>query len=392
MAQIKKVIYIIILVFLLLFLPDSLSAQEVFFQMDKTKNLEQKWEWAVKNGFELSQKKGFWVGYSIKKLMGENTFYGFYGNGSFVFTTRCWHESLIRGKSLGEIIYGKTFIPIEPSGYKIKEAAKKALTEMKRSAKSQRMIKKDLAVLFFFDRESGKIPKMIRLSNLSISSDIGDNPIFWLGKIDDNQSFDFLKKLYDRLATDKQKKRVISIIGSHSNSDQVVPFLRKIITSNEGDSVRGRAAIELGEHNIRESLKILEHTVKNDSSLYVRRRAVSGLEDLEMDAAADILIDLAKNAKHRKIRFRAISALGDIASRKTVEALKGLLISDDFTEVQKRAVYALEDLPGGQGVPYLIEIAKTHPKLKVRKSAIHCLGDSKDPRALDALIEIIKGK
>jgi len=45
------------------------------------------------------------------------------------------------------------------------------------------------------------------------------------------------------------KKKVLSTIGIHSDSEIVVPFLEKVLTGSESDSLRARAALELGDHN-----------------------------------------------------------------------------------------------------------------------------------------------
>lgn len=239
---------------------------------------------------------------------------------------------------------------------------------------------------------NAKIPEKIYLSNLSVPFDLGGCPLFWLDKSEDSQSFHFLSRMYSSIANEDFKRRILGAIGLHSSSNIVVPFMEKVLKSKVTDRLRGKAAIELGEHDTESSVKLLLRTAREDSSLYVRKRAVSGLEDLRNPAAADALIELACNARSRDIRRRAISALGDIASRKAVAALDDMVYSDEDTETQKRAVYAIEDLPNKEGIPLLIKIAKTHPKLKVRKSAIYCLGDSDDPRALNALIEIIRNK
>jgi len=371
-------------------LPGILSASQVLHHPCPSDELGSRWNWAVENAQKQGLKDGCWIGYSIKRLMGEYTYLA--STGTYTFSSSYHYPSFFRGKSLGEIVYGYKFAPEVSDEEQIKKIAKQALNDLDKPRRTQRKIWKDVSILFRYGRDSSRVPEKILFSNLSVPFDQGNRPLFWLDKAEDAQSFYLLSRMYKTVANEDLKRRILSAIGIHSSSDLVVPFLEKVLKSKATDRLRGRAAVELGEHDIERSLKLLLHTAREDHSLYVRKRAVSGLEDLQQPAAADALIELACHADSRDIRRRAISALGDIASRKAVAALEEMVYSDEDTEIQKRAVYALEDLPNGEGIPYLIKIAKTHPKLKVRKSAIYCLGDSDDSRALNALIEIIRKK
>ncbi len=324
--------------------------------------------------------------------MGENTYYVSTGIGICTMRSSYSFHSFMRGTTLREILYGKRAEPELSNMEQIKRVAKQALDELKNPRRTQRKVWKDVAILFQFEPDATKTPKNIKLCDLFAPFDPEDMPIFWLDKADYNQSFLLLRRMYGNIKEESQKKRFLSAIGIHSNSDRVVPFLEKVLKSRETDAVRGRAAIELAEHDTKQALKLLVQTAKSDYSLYVRKKAVTGLEDMGQEGAVDALIELARRADNRVIRRRAISALGDIASKKVTAALEACVYNDEYTEVQKQAVYAFEDLPNGEGIPYLIKIAKNHPKVKIRKSAIYCLGDSGDSRARDALIEIIRRK
>jgi len=388
----KKIMPTVLLITAFFLFPSNLLSVEIFHHPRPSDNLEARWNWAVTKGTKLGLKNGFWIGYSIKKQMGENTYYVSTGMGICTIRTSYSFHSYKRGTTLREILYGKRAEPELSNMEQIKQIASQALDELKNPRRTQRKVWKDVAILFQLEPDSPKAPKNIKLCNLFAAFDPEDMPIFWLDKADYTQSFLLLRRMYGNIKEESQKKRFLSAIGIHSNSDRVVPFLEKVLKSRETDAVRGRAAIELGEHDTEHALELLVQTAKSDHSLYVRKKAVSGLEDMEQEGAVDALIELARRADNMVIRRRAISALGDIASKKVTAALEACVYNDDYTEVQKQAVYAFEDLPNGEGIPYLIKIAKNHPKVKIRKSAIYCLGDSGDSRARDALIEIIRRK
>lgn len=371
-------------------LSQFLSSSEIIRHPQPGDKLESRWNWAIDNAGKQKPKNGYWVAYSIKKMMGEFTYYA--TTGTYMYSTNHPSSSLFRGQTLEEMVYGRRSVPKMSDEEQIKSIAKQALEERKNPHRPQRQVEKDVAILFKFLGNASKTPEKIRFTNLTVAFDPGERPVYWLDKSEDAESFEFLRQMYAKVKNEDLKKRVLSAVGFHTSSDLVVPFLVNIVKSREVEKIRGRAASELGDHDTKQSLTVLVETARNDRSLYVRKRAVYGLEDQKQPEAVDGLIDLARNANHRDIRKSAISALGDIASRKAVAALEDFVYDDDDTEVQKRAVYALEDLPNNEGVPLLIKIARSHPKTKIRKSAIYCLGDSGDPRALETLISLIKKK
>jgi hypothetical protein len=363
------------------------EATQVYHHPRATEKLAARWEWALESANKKGFNDGFWVAYSIRHLMGENSFYA--STGRYSYHSYSPSLDLMEGKSLGEMIYGQKMTPDLSGEEQVRRVAQRTLEELDNPRKEQRKVWKDVAILFLYKPLSGP-PARIRFNNLSVPFEPNGFPIFWLDKADDRDSISFLGKLYGSTENEKFQKRLIGAIGLHSKPELVVPFMEKVLKSRSSDNLRGRAAIELGDQNSERSLELLLESAHHDRSLHVRKRAVSGLEDLETPGATDGLIALARHADHRDIRRRAISALGDIASRKAVKALEEVVYNDSDTKVQKQAVYALEDLPDGEGVPYLIKIANEHPNPSVRKSAIYALGDSDDSRALEALVQIIR--
>ncbi len=361
---------------------------EVYRHPDPQESLASRWAWAQDQAGRLSANDGFWVGYSLKFLMREFTYY--ISEGSSSFTTTSLHRRIPIGVTLQEWIHGRPSAERTSDEEALKELARQALEEGDVPYSQQKKVWKDVALLFRFDPRDPQHPAQIRYSSLDVPFDVDGLPLFWLEPAEDEESFDLVRGMFDREEDLKRKKRLLGAIGFHSDSERVVSFLAGVLQSRAPDELRARATSELEDHPIPRSLELLKETAFEDRSLDVRKRAVSALEDLEMEGAVDVLIELARRSDHPDIRKRAISTLGDLASLKAAEALVEIAYNDPEADIQRRAVYALEDLPNNEGVPYLIEIAQTHSHPRVRKSAIHCLGDSGDPRALEALIAILK--
>lgn len=382
----KKIIGTAILVFLTGAFP-SLVLSQVFHHPNPTANLSERWDWAIQEAGKQKLRGGYWIGYSIKRLMRENQYICSTAENTIISSH---FPNFLRGDTLEKILSGKvTYTPLSDEE-KVKREARRALAAIEDRGRPEQKVWKDVAILYKLRSSSSRIPETFRVGNLYLPFDPEGLPIFWLDKAEDAQSISILSRIYESTKEEKLKKRILTVVGFHGTSDQAVSFLEKVLKSKEPDTLRARAALELGDQDHERAVKVLHQTALNDKSYEVRRRSVYGLEDIELSSAADALIDIALNCKEGEIRKRAIDCLADIASKKTAAALQDIAYKDGDTDIQKRAVYALEDLPRNEGIPYLIDIAKTHHKVTVRKAAIYCLGDSDDPRALQALIDIIK--
>lgn len=363
------------------------SFPQVFHSPSPKEKLVARWEWGKQEAVRRKSKNGFWLGYSIKRLMEESRY--IYSTDKHTINGSHFNQ-FPGGDSLEKILSGEvTYKPLSEKE-QVKRQAERVLADMENRKQPEKKVWKDVAILFRFGQGSSERPLAIRASNLYLPFDPQGLPIFWLGGAEDAQSLSILENIYARTNQETQKKRTLTIAGLHGTSDEAVAFLEKVLKSRDPDPLRARAAMELGDQDHERAVELLHRAAKDDRSFDVRKGAVYGLEDIELPGAADALIDIAQNSKDKEVRKRAIDCLADIASQKTVEALKGVVDRDEDTDIQKRAVYALEDLPDNGGIPFLIDIARTHSKLTIRKAAIYCLGDSDDPRALQALIKIIK--
>jgi hypothetical protein len=388
MNKIKKIGLVLMLIFTIITFSGSIFSQ-VVHHPDPKDNLISRWDWARQEAGKQKLKNGFWIGYSIKRLMREDQY--IYSTDENTISGSHFSQ-FPKGDSLEKILSGEVTPAPFSDKDQVKREAKKALDRLENPEKSEIKVWKEVAILCKFGSNSSNVPVAIRASNQYMPFDPEKLPIFWLDQAEDAQSLSILDDLYKSSNQEKLKKRILTIAGLHGTSEKAVAFLEKILQSREPDSLRARAASALGDQDHERAVQLLHQTANDDRSFDVRKKSVYGLEDIDLPSAGDALIDIAQNGRDREIRKRAIDCLADVASKKTAAALKNVAEKDEDTDIQKRAVYALEDLPDDEGIPYLVDIAKTHSKLTIRKAAIFCLGDSDDPRALQALIQIIKNK
>lgn len=364
-------------------------SQEVIHHSENSESLEQRWNWAFKEAASKKFSTGFWIGYGITRLMGEHSHIG-----SFSMMSGRIEQ---RGVSLHELLYGQkeyTDGDEESDEETVKKEAERSLKRSRGEKYYEKKVEKGVAILFGYSSTDRKFeePQKIVVSNLSLTVDLGERPLIWLGSADQNEAVGFLQVVYSKIGSVNFKERLLHAISIHENSAKSLPFLRNVLTGEESDKLRSQAAFLVGERNHDEDIALLLKVIDTDRSSQVREQAIFGLSRIGSDAATDALVNLTKEAENKQVRSKAIFWLSQKASEKVIPTLKNVIEKDSDVQVQREAVFALSRIKGGDGVNELIIIAKSHQSPEVRRQAIFWLGQSKDPRALEALVEMVKKK
>ncbi|HET6567537.1 MAG TPA: HEAT repeat domain-containing protein [Rhodothermales bacterium] len=354
-----------ILVLLFLVAPTVLRAQTVTHAPNASEPLEQRWDWAVRQAGDAACSDGCWIGYSIMRLMHEDSYIG------------SWSDRDDR-PTLEELVYGRHTEHLTDNG--------------PRGAAQPAKVEKEVAFLFRVEPRGGEV-RDIRISNMSLSADLDGLPVLWLGKAGMPESIAFVRERYGKAGSTELKKDLVTAAGIHEGEASASSFLRQVLAGKDDDEVRSQAAFWLAEQDGPEAAAVLEQTAKQDRSEEVREQAVFGLSRIDTEGATERLIGLAKGgADDSGTREKAIFWLGQKASQKAAETLGDIAQNDPNTEIQKKAVFAISQLPHDEGVPKLITIARTHRNAKVRQEAIFWLGQSGDARAVDVLVDIARGE
>jgi HEAT repeat protein len=350
----------------------SLDAQTVSHYAGNDTTLEGRWKWAIQQSTRVKDGEEYWIGYSIKRLMDED---------SYILSGKIFRGMLERRNSIYALIAG------EKSGG---AANARELRSRGGPAIFKRM--KDVAFLFHLSRKTsgGTEVQSIVECNMELSVDFKNTPLFWLGSAGDDESVRHLEEMLGEAATIGLKKGLVEAIGIHQRSNEVFPFLNRLLNGKEPEEVRAKAAFWMGETDNRDGLKPLMTIAEKDGSLKVREAAVFAISRFDTDESTDDLISLARTADNPKVRGKAAFWLGQKASRKAVATLENIIQDDEETAVQRQALFALSQIKDKEGVERLMSIAKNHPSPRIRKQAIQILGQSDDPRALEALIEIAR--
>ncbi len=370
----KLILYLFVQLICVVVTYFNLTAQEVKRIPDANQPLAKKWNWA-KDEASKNGSKEYWIGYSIVRLMHENSTIGTY-----------YSDPRRNNPSLADVLAGYGQYK-ESSEYDGNVTINRGVTISGDGNPSNKKVKKELAILFHFHK--GEITDMA-ISNLTLRVDLERDPLFWLDGAEDEESIGLLKSLYSSAATSDLRENIVTAIGNHQTEKLVLPFLKDVLKGIGETDVREQAAFWIGQLNSDEALSILKDAVYHDKTEDVREQAIFAISQMDDDKSTESLIAIARDKSLQKdTRSKGMFWLGEKASQKAFKTLKDIVEDDEDSEIQRQALFALTQ-NDEHGVDEIIRIAKTHPNKKVRREAIFWLGQSEDPRALETLVDIIR--
>jgi hypothetical protein len=283
---------------------------------------------------------------------------------------------------------------------------------------------RELGFFLFFEAERDRFTRA-EIYNLRREHQFGNYPVYWAGRVSNEESLNYLKSIVDSSTTDLNRlmDRAAFAIALHDDA-RVESILTEMIRKPAPESIRNRAIYWLGfaaesqaknnmlaeiVRNQRESseareqamsalamskaattLPLLETMYETMTLRDLKRRALSGIgRNDNRDAAATYLIRVLDNEKDLELRKSALASLGRIAGAKSLGVLTTTLDSSSEVELQKQAVVAIGRRPKDEAIPILIRTARNHPNVTVRKLAVTALGHTGDERAASFLNELL---
>jgi hypothetical protein len=282
---------------------------------------------------------------------------------------------------------------------------------------------RELGLFFLFDTQRESFIRA-EVYNLRRTHEFSNYPVYWAGRISNEESLNYLKSFIESPAPDVNRlsERATFAIALHDDA-RVDSMLIEIVRRPTDDPLRAKALYWLGHtpesqtkntlfteiiRNNNEStearqqamsslamsrsagnLSVLQNMFESMPTRELRRRALTGIaRNDNSDAAATYLIRVSETEKDMELRKSAISSLGRIAGQKSLAALT-TTIDDAELELQKQAVIAIGRRAKDEAIPILIRTARNHPKMPVRKLAIQMLGQTGDERAVAFFRELL---
>jgi len=261
--------------------------------------------------------------------------------------------------------------------------------------------------------------------NLRRTHEYSNYPVYWAGRISNEESLNFLKSIVDspapqlnRLAeramfaialhddarvdglltemirrplVEPLRSRAIHWLGNTPETAAKNTLFAEIVRNNqESTEARHAAMSALAMSRSAAALPLLENLFETMTTRELKRRALTGIgRNDNNEAAATYLIRVAESEKDMELRKSAIASLGRIAGQKSLGALTGTVDGDADIELQKQAVVAIGRRPKDEAIPILIRTARNHPKMPIRKVAIQMLGQTGDERAVAFFRELL---
>ena len=283
---------------------------------------------------------------------------------------------------------------------------------------------RELGLFLLFDTQRDSFTRA-DIYNLRRTHEFSNYPVYWAGRIANEESLNYLKSIVDSPAPEVNRlaERALFAIALHDDA-RVDPILTDMIRRPVAEPLRSRAIYWLGNtpetpakntlfteivRNNQESqdarnaamsalamsrsaaaLPLLQNLFETMTTRELKRRALTGIaRNDNSDGAATYVIRVAENEKDLELRKSAIASLGRIAGQKSLGALTSTVDNDVEVEVQKQAVIAIGRRPKDEAIPILIRTARNHPKMAVRKLAIRMLGQTGDERAVAFFRELL---
>src|SRR6185295_6742416 len=283
---------------------------------------------------------------------------------------------------------------------------------------------RELGLFLLFDTQRDSFIRA-EVYNLRRQHEFSNYPVYWAGRISNEESLNYLKSIVDAPAPEVNRlaERATFAIALHDDA-RVDAMLAEMIRRPTAEPVRSRAIYWLGNtpetaakntlfnelvRNNQEStearnaamsalamsrsaavLPLLQNLFETMTTRDLKRRALTGIaRNDNNDAAATYLIHVAESEKDIELRKSAVANLGRIAGQKSLGALTSTVDGDGDIEIQKQAVIAIGRRPKDEAIPILIRTARNHPKMAVRKLAIQVLGQTGDERAVAFFRELL---
>lgn len=259
--------------------------------------------------------------------------------------------------------------------------------------------RRDRTALAFHFPARGTRPEdvdRIRVQAEGLAADFGRQPLFWLGAVDDRESFEWARRVENGARNKSLRGVALEAVAAHADGDAVRAHLVQVLQSPAPAEIRATAAKRLARFSDEATVQLLATTAREDVSQEVRESALEALgekADEKLSAritprpgGQDIVVyddqgrpEVTIQQGHSRKKTEEAAQTIEIQSEKRTENREEQLQGD--------AVEALAQLPVEKSLPKLVEIARTHPVPSVRRRAIEAIADQGCSQARDALLE-----
>lgn len=182
-------------------------------------------------------------------------------------------------------------------------------------------------VLFLYRISSNKAEIVdVELIDLDRTYEFQDEPVYWLGEVDNEESMKYLEGTFDAGGYDV-RKTLVFIISSHDDP-KAYDFLRRVALEDYETKLRKNAIFWLGNYKDEKSLNYLKEISEKVEGTELRKQVVFALYLCSQDEEKALreLINIAKKDDNLNVRKQAIFWLGQKDSKEALKFFEEILL------------------------------------------------------------------
>jgi len=220
-----------------------------------------------------------------------------------------------------------------------------------------------------------------------------DFPVFWLGDLGNNESFDYLTDIVENDDYSAEVVKPAIFVLSQHNHRKVIPFLKGVAGGRNYFEISKTAAFWLGQIPDERSFDALSELFEQERSRDMKEKLVFSMSQHDSKRKVNSLAQTARDDdEHLEVRKTAIFWLGQIDSGESLDVLEDLLKKSRLRELKEKIVFSVSQHKSRRAPSLLIQVARKDRDLEVRKKAIFWLGQMAGRKTLKALGDIVENE
>lgn len=198
---------------------------------------------------------------------------------------------------------------------------------------------RNLGIFMLYDW-GGDTVKRMEIYNLDRPRKFDGYPVYWLGQVENEESFNLLRKLIDTKLSSNLPEVATMAIGLY-NDQRVGSLLEEIYRQSTSEKVRGTAIFWLGQGNGDPSF-FSEIALDEKESTEIRKQAVFAIGISKHKTAITTLRELYNKVSNHHVKMHIIFAASlNGGKTEATEFLNEIAATDTDSEARKLAAFWL---------------------------------------------------
>ena len=346
-------------------------AQTIIDKPATISGLTEAWEWGLS---EIGSQNDAWMAYGFTTQLDEKFEVG--------LTSR--HEHFIEWNRSHRGRWGSDWYNSETGGWRNRHSLA-SLQAGTTAPQDEFVVPKDLVLLA---RYEGNVAQEIRLVAQDALINWYDLPVYWLGEISQEESFEHIQSLLSPLNSDDIQRTLVRSLGLHNVSGKD-DILTNLISDENETAIRLAALESLAIQKSTSAASVLTQIARNENEgLAARRIAISALSRYNDAAILQLLSELSSPLNPQAVRREAIESLALNPGEASSEILRELVAIDEDWHVVIAALVGLSNRASEYNT--IADVAEDHDNYEVRVIALELAANMDGERAFPLLQRLVE--